>query len=970
MVLKREGFITYADALQTQEARRHNLVEIVVWDVKTGKPTIIKQPVKYAVPTGSIPADDHYRMKPKLDQAVERFKQALHARVETDLAKQEERLSQCIEEEAKRKRKEKTRKRFNLEHQVRNLEEFLAGLEDRIQLRLIRQGEDGYVYHLEMPFVDINFQQRHLPSQWQKGFSGFGFQVDSPYNSFQRQINYRLGMPFALCGYDHQCEVRGQRASLDLLLRGGLVIDHETHNWRTLRIDQELRDASEEELRQRYIDLAAAFNHPIKQEESEWWSRKDLIGQIEEILNKHRDERITTTSLVSEDRFEVPTTFDTGADSILVNVPGEDRKVLVRIIELENQQEIVAHINDVVDETDPLGIFGHYHMKFDLKKAHEFTGNLQLGVDGSPPKFVSGAGLSPTGGDGYFIEQRGVKGRVVIDPALYSQNYMTNINNKLDTVFAELFGIYDRKSMTHSELFVKTTRAEGGSKRDALDIISYAVQDSIKSDKMCRRLMPEHILLAKLFRSMPSRIDAVAKKTLSEDYWVFRHYRNYRNYPDVDFDRLEMKLDDRLRGLYRFRNKQALAWDDFCLHDLTKKLCNYRATKPFRSKRGLYDGVAVALFPFVHNLFHFIEDDPEAVALYEHIRSIDDKKEKIRLLQALHAIIEYPVYRVLEGSPTRLTAYAEADADPFLERQFIHEFSQGTIDVYNDMICDDIRQLVQILQTNEVINHSKFYVVFEDAPNLESALQEIEQSKLGVVLGKGRVLSGTAGRFAFYQAPILYTPGLMDPDSRKGERCMFENMTIKEFIRLALIEDDPRAALQYLSQRARMFAEGQLTEEELVYEREIRRDFDTYAAAARVPWKTRVMEGQIRQGEVLSYRHTDEELRRKFFGFPTREDNENMRKHEVNQRQQEAYAAYLEDSEEFKRGDLLFEPEEVTKPEPVKKPNIPEGTIRDIVRWRFPVAKADTANAALDHIFLGRGTEGDIDEVLENQKSF
>ncbi len=707
-------------------------------------------------------------------------------------------------------------------------------------------------------------------------------------------------------------KITGRRVPIEILLSAkGHAKDYETHNWKPVKASEKLRQANEEELRKRYKALAEAFEG---EELKDWWNRRDLLQGIEKILNDNKDEKLTVSAIIDLDHDDnyLITTLDCGAEEIYVDVPGQDRKAKVKVIKTADQQELIAEDNRITEQAQPLFIYGQNHLKFDYGTAKRLTGNSKPGIDETEP-------LHEAQVPGGFIKRNIARGRIDIDAAAFSQHYLWTYNNKLDTILLNICGIASKKTMTHDELAVNTAKAEKGDKQAAYDILYYAAQDAMKSFILGTKLKLEHLLLSYLFDSTPARIDTTSKKTLCEGYWANRHFRRKGTYPDPR-----------------------------TMQEGEEKFEKFNAAKEFhkrlgrvKTKKGIQEGYLVAFYPFSHAFRHILTGrrhlDEEVIAIRRRIRETEDVKEKTRLLKGLEALAEYPLFRSMHATEVRFAAEFETGDI----RQGIERCQRATRTA--------IKQ-IQDLTAEGIININKEFIILP-ANMPEEDLEKITQDNLGVVLGKGRFLSGTKGRYAGFIDGEFLMHGIADYNSNKGERCAFEKEFYETFLHDVLVKEDVQSALSYLIEKCKIIANRTYTQEEITYRREARKNHTDYSIRANGGHVKRIRQQKISEGDILEYTYSQEEMQEKFFGITPEEKKEKMEKCR-------GIARY---KKERKTGqthtiDLEEETEQITE----KK-----GTIAEIVNWVFDFRKGSPGDKILQRIYLGAGSHEDVERLMD-----
>lgn len=1017
-------FITFLRPERTLEARLNSMVSAALWEYdkqtgSIGNPELTVLRHEHRIPTRL----SRTNTREELQKSVDVYKE--HVRKTHQQALDDTAAEIFASKQSKRNKKGKiTKKLAALERKKEVLEEFLGNIDTRIRIEGPYSRGNYNTFHLVVPFLDSSEQKIYLTKE---------FLVDNRYNSTQRLQEYFFRYPFGIVEFSDVAEgnsqisktiktiAKKQRVPVELILKAKcLANDIETHNWQKVRVQEELTNEPEESLKKRFMDLVEAYKTPFDARELEWMDRRDFIRGIETILDANKNERITANSLINlgansdndSDKYEnyVVTSLDYGVNLIDVNVPGNPTDIRkIRIITVDRKQ-IISAVNNLFSEINPLFCYGHNQLKFDYEKSESLEGGFAPGVDGASPLFLAQI-------PGGFKVLRILPGRIDIDPSGYAQHYMDLHNNRLDTVFTHVTGISSPKTMTHDELALKTRKAEEGSVQDAFDILYYAVQDSMKSYMLGEALKEEHILLSYVFSSLPARIDVTSKKTLGEDYWLGWNLRHKQTFPrdeirtsritvvkrkDEDEENVHIKLsevsfEDFDKVDYFHDELQKIIRKPEESNDLLGKKVNNpekQANKTINAKKGIYDGILVYFFPFAEAFREMFVNEDEVMAVYNCVDSIavdnivvgsndvavqttDEiikARKKVRLLKAIEAICEYPLFRMIDSMATETLFAAEFDLG----------FSGKELEKYRARVKDAIAKIGEVLKTYNPINMKQGMFVLpvntEDSinDNLEEALKKIVDEKLGVVAGRGRFLSGTKGRFA----GCVYNEnnngefmmcGIADYASNKGERCVFEKSFYEYFLKKIVVENDIRGALVYLVERAHILVDGNSTKEEVgykeevEYKREARRDHTDYSVKATQRYIPRMAEDQTRKGELLKYEYNLEEMQEKFFGLPTREQQEQMARYEAqkNGGQLNLFGDNNHNINDDKLDDgINCDEVEESVADNTEKPNTRAGTISEIVEWVFNFKKNSQGRRLLEKVYGGEGTEDDINMIM------
>lgn len=633
---------------------------------------------------------------------------------------------------------------------------------------------------------------------------------ESPHNTPSAQYKMQTGFPYSLVYVDgDDVTLTGERPDLEHLVSApGVAIDFETHNWQKEELYDQLKHFDKPELLQRFRELADAYKTPYTEEALSWMNERDLIRGMEKILDENRDEKITAASFIDLKTGQnyLITTINPGVDTIPVDIPGDNQKANVRVLLVDNQEQLIEKLNDLFEDIQPLFVYGHNQMKFDYAKAKELTGVFQSGVFGEEPKHVS---QDPSG----FIKQIVTPGRIDIDPSGYAMHYMSLYNNKLDTVFEELFDTISKKTMTHDELAVKTARAEAGSMKDARDVLFYAAQDSMKSYLIGERLKREHLQLAYAMNSPASRIDTVSKKGLAVENWAQERYRKTGKYHPL------ISMETRFDGKTARDRELHKEW-----------------LRKARTVKGIHHGHLIECYPFAKIFEPLITSQDSWRALYDAVRESDDPKEKSRLLRGIEALAQFP---------------------ELCRRYYPKDFEQifgEPIEKYDERAETHLKKLEGLLNDLGVINVSRNAFVTHDFDD--------EIRKYGVHIGEGTFISGNKGVFAGRIGDQFLMRGVADYTSNKGERCPFEKQVYKNFFEAVLFDEDIDRVVKDI-----LDIEGRLHEHipELLFSRIMARASNEYNVNARGNAVQEAKKRDLKKGDKIKYWYGAEDLRQKLF---------------------------------------------------------------------------------------------------------
>lgn len=746
-------------------------------------------------------------------------------------------------------------------------------------------GNKYVIYHADCPHLEQRVMQQTFPKDF----------ITNGRNSISRMIAWNTGFPFQLVHYDEKTgklDFTGGTVSAEHLANEKkAAVDIETKNWERVALEESILAMPDEKLKDYFKQLLDVHEIPFDFRTTDYWKRKHYVKAIEDVVQQIRKEDITIAAYATLDRRNIIfTTLDAGVAKLQVRIPGTKDHIDFEIVRLADSKEIVRALTETYQDDDPLWSIGHYQLKFDYDKLNSILGeDLFLpGVGKTKPHLAAQAG-------GGFIVRREIPGRLDFDGAMNSMHYSWTPDNKLDTWFNYSTGSREKKDITHAELPIVTKQAESGDKDAARLLIGYAATDPLKSLRALNA--KEQALLAKHYRSLPSRVNTTSKRTLSEQNDDRQHLSRVKTFPK-SLPSLEQKI-----------------WDNFNVHELKYDLIDRRLPTDERwlkTKRGSFDAVLVYITPFAHALEDVIRMKPDSAAVLDYVASSSDQKSKIRVMQAIDADTERLIFELRKITNTDFKTRIDS-VDSNTDFKFRARFGlldkQTAVSLHN-VAVDSADVLFDALKGYVVINRSDKFLVLHDEPGLEARLKGLEQDRLAIPLCTARVLSGQNGSFIAYDGNFIIAQGF-DPSGKKGERYPFETLHYEQFIKHALVEDNPYNALMFVDKKARQLAQGDIPAKELTLERVAKRGWTDYSSNATIGLKAHLIKEQIEAGDMILRSDTIPNLQKKFYG-----DDEQM------------------------------------------------GTIRNLVLLRFPLLRGKAAQA-LERIFAGTSTGDDISLVMK-----
>ncbi|MBS3149467.1 hypothetical protein J4455_02115 [Candidatus Woesearchaeota archaeon] len=860
-------------------------IDVTVWeyDETTGisNPHVRRLTLEQRVPTSLSRNPDLQT----LTESTEKYKTALIDIYKTKLDRINEQIKSA---------RPGTKLRAKLDEEKIIIEEFLSNINRLIRLEGPFSNGNYQAFHLVSPFIEHQLSDIFLCSEF----------VKNRYLNNTRQTAIALNFPFGIINESN--EPTGARISLETLLEAkSLAIDFETHNWRSIQIKDELRREPLELLRKRFLELVSQHNISFDSRRLEWMDIEDYVKEISDLINLTKDERITVAALINlrDNENYVVTTFNPDHDSIMVRIPGriEDREV--RIVKASNQFSLIQKVNRLIQQINPLFMYGHNQMGFDYQTAERLTRNFRAGVNEKKPlqKAQAAAG---------FITQRILPGRIDIDPSLYALNYLDCYNNRLDTVFENVIGIKSAKSLTQEQLEIKTRNAEAGNQHDIDDVLSYSAQDAMKSFLLGERLKLEHLILSTIHYSLPARIDSTGRKTIGEDYWVNWWYKHKKTFPSREIIKSVATITTN-------GEDRQVRYEEFRPIDILQS-----ELKRIPVQKGIHEGKLIAVFPFADAFNQLLSRDPNVDSLYKRLQETSDPKEKIRILKSIDSLLEYPLFMLLDKA-TSETKFAAS---------FMLGFSGLEKEKYLRITDKNLEMIIHLAQPAQIINSCREYLVLQPSVDLQ-ILNQLTQSNIAIYLGDGRFLSGSRGRYAGIINDEFIMFGIADFHSNKGFRCDFERNFYEYFLRQTLISGDPKSALLYLVGRAKQLSQGTISQDELKFDRTARRDHTDYSAQARQSYIRDMAEQKTKKGDIVRPRRTVQELQYKFFGITPKAEDQ--------------YG--------------LFEDTSTITAETTKV-----GTISEVVEWLFIPKTIKEVRPILEKLYHGKGRVEDVDAILSH----
>ncbi|MDI6806334.1 MAG: 3'-5' exonuclease [Candidatus Aenigmarchaeota archaeon] len=252
-----------------------------------------------------------------------------------------------------------------------------------------------------------------------------------------------------------------------------------------------------------------------------------------EVEDPEIDPKTYLVSVVSDKGDIIFTTKNPGLSEVCL----DSRRANVIVC---SEDEIVEHVAQFINEIDPLYIFGHNIMDFDLPYLAD-AGRFYIGVDGSKPKIK--------GGIPGYSKKRIVKGRYVIDTLSFARNNLWLPDNKLETV-ANCLDIQFKKEYDYEKLNELAKKASTD-KSIATDLARYNYNDALVTYQIGKRFLPIILGASLDFFTDPTTV-CFRSSPVSEYYdnVYFHELHTFRQERNIEFD-----VEEKKRKLLKFPSK-------------------------------------------------------------------------------------------------------------------------------------------------------------------------------------------------------------------------------------------------------------------------------------------------------------------------------------------------------------------------------------------------------------------------------
>ncbi|MCF7871610.1 hypothetical protein K9L97_01125 [Candidatus Woesearchaeota archaeon] len=810
------NFVTYFESDKSLEGRLNSLVDIAVWDYdeKTEKFSEndwykIKIPNKISTPFLKN------QNRKELLTAVNSFREKIEDKYVQEISN----IQKSLEKKMPKKQKDAKQEKMFL------IERFLENINEEIKL-LGPFGNGNYEsYNVIMPPIEKMMAKTYLSKYFQFFNS----------TNYTLQIMMELNFPFNIVEFhDGKIKFTKKRMEIDTLLKAPIYyLDYEATDYKKYSMTEKLTGMNRDELENTFIKFAKVYNYKLVHNDFSSMNRKDFIQGINSILDSKRNERLTGAVFGSLDTGEqkLITSIKSGKDKIIIDNPWNEEKHEFEIITVKDQFEQTKYLNK---NFKGLFIAGFYHLFYDYLAGEKFTGIQNFGMRGKKAKFK-----------GQIIDYRQTRmlpGRIDVDPSSCSQKIMKNPSNKMDAVGEDVSGIKTKKKHNHEELEIITHRALNGDLKAAIEFLKYTAIDGLKTGKIVRDLLPEHLHLFRIFNSIGYRIDATGINSLTEEFWYMNHFKRNKAYPFESIKSFKAPIFE-----------EEIKYKDYKIQNLTADYFKFQNHK-IETKKGLKNAYLVDFFPLTSSFKSLLRKDKDVENFYKFASTSKDEKLKARAYRWIEQLAKYPYFY----------SQKHKEAWKFNKHFGIHR-NEKEIEEINTELMSYFNKVQALFEDCPPINYNGESILLSE--NISEEELKERMKPLGIIKGKGPFISGTKGRFAGNINGQLIMQGIADFNSKKGERNIFEKDIYNKFFETILFENNLEEALKYVFNRIEQFHKGNLTKEELIYEKIAKKDHTDYAISATAPFIDAFIERQVMKGDEVRYEYNYERLLKKFFGM-------------------------------------------------------------------------------------------------------
>jgi len=441
--------------------------------------------------------------------------------------------------------------------------------------------------------------------------------------------------------------------------------------------------------------------------------------------------------------------------------------------------------------------------------------------------------------------------------------------------FEAVTGTFSKKTLTHEELEDNTKLAEKGDLSKAQEILYYAAQDVLKSHAIGERLKREHILLSRLYSSLPSRIDTTSPKSLVEEYWANKHLSRFKNLPvmDIALETIVLKTIPHLKNETNKKTSsipktsqashfgtpvKSVKFGDFSSIDFFLKE-GAKDNQIIKSKTGLQDAYLVYFSPIINSFLPLLEEDENVRAIAIEIKDSEPQK-KLRLSRSLNYLCEYPYFKFLQSKPSFLKEFGLNEAED-IYKNIVNSLSLATDTLFS------------IISSPEFLNIKEDLILLKANINSEKLIENLKGAGIGFSLGKYKALSGKKGIMIGANSSWSFMLGASDPDSKRGEKTPFESDFERELIDSLLYEEDRLKPVLVFAKYAKMLADdlSQYNNNDIINnpyyqaKKTLRRDSSDFSSHGMSKYKRLAIQSHAKEGDLITLTNTKEGLYKRLF---------------------------------------------------------------------------------------------------------
>jgi len=885
--------ITHIETDRSLEGRVNSSVNAYLWQIdeknkKLYNPEVRKINVPIYIPTYQFSNTLIDKKTKELDNSINLLKDYMRTKYSELIEEHQEKLFEIKNKE--------TKKAKELIKKISFLEKAIKDLDKKIDYKLIkRKNRSNFILQLphlltqEKKFLNNFIDEKSrfssnnfLAKRILGGITNIIELTDIPYTKYYSN-RILLKQKYFENPENHTIIINKYKKIEDYYLKnsGKLSLDIETTEWKSKLLSSLEKLLSKKELVEKY-DLDSDLINQNKEQ---------ILNIAEDKKDSVRNERIVIITLSNSEKKEYTVLTVFPFEQINPKYPGSDKKIKPEMLRFKSQEEMLDYLNELYKKSDHLWGEGHNQMSFDYQKFLELVGKEFFpGIDETTPKFVPGT---------KFKTFKYARGRFDIDPSTYYQyNAPWTMNNRLDYVFEDVTGEFDKKIMNHSELEANIQYALNSKnpieKRMKIinDLHSYGIIDPVKSEIICHYLMDEILKKAKIFGCSPTRLSITSRKTFIGEYWTNWSLNKKGLFLYKDPEKESLSITPELRKLKQYKmTTSEIEWNDFSLEEFQTRLINYYLKKevkkrkkekndltPFKTyKEGRYKTRLFYFNPIVKALSDFFKDNKYALQTYN--LKFKDPKKQFRYYKSLEWIVEYPLFKIMQYSKEKLTKKIE-ECDETKERNFEAEFRLGfdnnKLSKYHDRLVNYFESIARGLSELNIVNNYRNFFFIEDNEESEKIINKLTEYHLGIDFGSVDTISIKKNVIgAKYQNQLMLF-GISDPNSKQGEKNDLEKEIMTTILRNILINNNYIETLKKIRDYSNEVQLGLLDPERLNYIRVAKRHFTDYSVGATQKYIKELIKKKVRKGEEIKYKKDFDDLTSKMFGFILKNDIDNI----------------------------------------------------------------------------------------------